>query len=1679
MKKLLATLMAAIGLASGVGAATIDLSTLKDHKTLADGDIATGRLSGKYKISIAAGATATFRNVVIPGGSGNADVSWAGVSCKGDATIILEGTNNVTACHDDYPAIFCAGQLTIKGGGTLNAFGGSYGAGIGSGRRGGGGQVIIEGGKVNAYGGEGAAGIGGSDGRYGGAWSAIVIKGGIVYARGGRGGAGIGSGKNSNCDWITISGGTVDAYGGAGAAGIGSGEGGTLNVLLHIEPYIDRVTATSGEGFGDPIGAGDNGTCYSLYIESGLVDVTRGSTRTILPRKVKLPTVTDHLRVYDGMTLSGKLAGNYGIYIAPGATVTLSGVTIDGVNSEACKWAGITCEGDATIILEGENIVKGFYEDYPGVYVPVDNQLFIRGDGTLTALSNGYGAGIGGGYKISCGQIIIEDGTVNAQGGRWAAGIGAGYKNSVCIYVAVRGGTVDARGGESAAGIGSGRESNCGGISIWGGRVSATGGEGAAGIGSGEWGTCISSIWIEQSIDCVAATCGAGCTNSIGAGRFGQSGEVKVAEGLVDTTVVRTRTITQREVYLDQLTENKTIFEGVVVCGKLAGNHKLTIADGATVTLQGVTIEGVNNSKCSWAGLTCEGDATIILEGDNVVRGFYEDYPGIFVPEGKTLTIRGAGSLDASSNGYGAGIGGGYMLKCGNIILDGGTIVATGGARAAGIGGGCAQVWAQPTCGTIRITDGITRVVATCGGDCSNPIGAGVNGTGGETTVASGLIDETNGQTRTIKIDDRWDGNLSTLQGDVLAWDGLHIYGKLAGNCKVTIAAGATVTLSGATIDGSAFNNQNCPWAGLTCEGDATIVLKGSNTIKGFYQNHPGIYVPEGQTLTITGTGSLDASSSGNAAGIGAGSYLSCGNIAIEGGTIKALGGGESAGIGGAGHGDCGDISIRGGFVTAEGGSYAAGIGSGAEASCGTITIGLDIVRVVATCGDGCSNPIGRGDGGWGATVNLADGLSDTISGSTEVVEKGVPPIPDDPAPVAVAMAEFEFMDCMFAEGEEIQIGVKGGSANVASSVKVYLTYNTAAAADVDLAKGAVDGTTPKGGLKFPLTLEWAAGDTSMKTISIPTKVDKTIENNELLTLQLADASGMGVGDATVCNVTIHDPGYDELEEKIENNQASKSETTTWNNLQKAQVPYIRGLADPADGGKVTGSGSCAEGKKVTLKATANKNFTFIGWFDENGKVVAETATLVIDRTTKPAASSSKSTTITGVEADATYYAMFMGDPQLLIGVVSSDNIGADPMGTGLGKYKAGTITGMGRQTPGKKVTVKATANKEYVFAGWYDGATLVSLEANYSFEMIDEDMDLTAKFITAYEDKMKIAAAVDGVFAFSKDIGRQEASVLAGVYLEWPLLVTAHTKTTVAVSGLPAGLKFTAKDIVDSKTKEVIVPANTIYGAPTAASKLDKNTKELVPSEVKITITTAGKSKSEFGLALTVTPLPTWMVGTFDGGSYRGQATLTVAESGKITGKYLTGGQTWTLSAANFDERVIIDSAIYYEATLLATAGRLSKKFRIRFEYNDEIGGVGEAVDADGNGAFDVLQNNWQTEVMKNVGAKINGKTFEYETVDLDENDGRVELKFASTGKITVKAVFVTGTDAEGNPTTRYATSGSAVLAGPRITAGPDGVFQAKVYIYLPPKLGKFAGYMSYFGLEWDEKNQKFERFD
>ena len=229
------------------------------------------------------------------------------------------------------------------------------------------------------------------------------------------------------------------------------------------------------------------------------------------------------LIVSSDIILRNTLTKNYKIKIADGATVTLDKVTINGENNENYKWAGITCLGDATIILKDgtENTVQGFHQDYPGILAAVGHTLIIKGGtagtGKLNASSNGGGAGIGGGYGNECGNIEIQGGTITATGGMVAAGIGSGGDGANCGTITISGGKVTAQGGvKSGAGIGSGGSASCGAIEISGGTVEATGGQFAAGIGTGDGGTCDGAIRITTGVTKVTATKGSSADNSIG-----------------------------------------------------------------------------------------------------------------------------------------------------------------------------------------------------------------------------------------------------------------------------------------------------------------------------------------------------------------------------------------------------------------------------------------------------------------------------------------------------------------------------------------------------------------------------------------------------------------------------------------------------------------------------------------------------------------------------------------------------------------------------------------------------------------------------------------------------------------------------------------------------------------------------------------------------------------------------------------------------------------------------------------------------------------------------------------------------------------------------------------------------------------------------------------------------------
>lgn len=197
-------------------------------------------------------------------------------------------------------------------------------------------------------------------------------------------------------------------------------------------------------------------------------------------------------------TLKGTLASPYYISVADGANITLENVVINGTNNSNYKYAGITFRGDANVYLKGTNKIKGWYQYYPGIFVEPGKTIHIYTEtddpnASLEVSSNGYGAGIGGGYQIDCGSIYIHSGKITATS-QYAAAIGSGYQ-AKCGLVYLYGGDIDAR---------------------------CTGGTGcgAAAIGTATKGT-VKAIYIKNDVDRLYAKGGDGSPCSIGCGKEG------------------------------------------------------------------------------------------------------------------------------------------------------------------------------------------------------------------------------------------------------------------------------------------------------------------------------------------------------------------------------------------------------------------------------------------------------------------------------------------------------------------------------------------------------------------------------------------------------------------------------------------------------------------------------------------------------------------------------------------------------------------------------------------------------------------------------------------------------------------------------------------------------------------------------------------------------------------------------------------------------------------------------------------------------------------------------------------------------------------------------------------------------------------------------------------------------
>ena len=226
-----------------------------------------------------------------------------------------------------------------------------------------------------------------------------------------------------------------------------------------------------------------------------------------------------------------------------------------------------------------------------------------------------------------------------------------------------------------------------------------------------------------------------------------------------------------------------------------------------------------------------------------------------------------------------------------------------------------------------------------------------------------------------------------TVLTDQTAWADGTTY---VANSNVTIADRITVTgtvnlilCDGATLTASsgitvASGNTLNIYAQSDGEGMGSLTATGSANAAGI-----GGSSSAGGTVNIHG-GNLTVTGGSFAAAIGAGKGQTYNSITIFGGTINATSGSNAGAAIGAGDGNNsagGTITIYGGTVNATGIGYAAGIGGGTnDSTAGTVTINGG--TVTATGGNSTSNYI---PAGIGAASYRKTNESVTINGGTVI----------------------------------------------------------------------------------------------------------------------------------------------------------------------------------------------------------------------------------------------------------------------------------------------------------------------------------------------------------------------------------------------------------------------------------------------------------------------------------------------------------------------------------------------------------------------------------------------------------------------------------------------------------------------------------------------------------------------
>ena len=227
---------------------------------------------------------------------------------------------------------------------------------------------------------------------------------------------------------------------------------------------------------------------------------------------------------------------------------------------------------------------------------------------------------------------------------------------------------------------------------------------------------------------------------------------------------------------------------------------------------------------------------------------------------------------------------------------------------------------------------------------------------------------------------------------------------------------------------------------------------------------------------------------------------------------------------------------------------------------------------------------------------------------------------------------------------------------------------------------------------------------------------------------------------------------------------------------------------------------------------------------------------------------------------------------------------------------------------------------------------------------------------------------------------------------------------------------------------------------------------------------------------AIRVNALPAWAKGTFPGhfvdsdSNVAGMGSLTVSSVGKISGKFVDKGKTWTYSASCF---TMFDGASYSAPVTAKYSYKVkngkktvtktdTRKFTLTV-YEGSYGGEVNLVEDGGTAFFEGFQNLW-TSKYKQVGRALfytsSKKPYKTttETWDVAGKPCTLSLKITSTGAVTATLTFDTGKKSKGKVV--YYKPTCSTVVKPMSDADPN-TFTGHIQLYFAPSAGNnFPGW-------------------